>query len=413
MNFTRCLGLAHALWLAACFSEGPAVSARRASAGDGGTNIKTGKEAPLIDATLELATDPHALIGVEPSRGSFRGRQTRMVRGNGFATGLRVWFGATEIPSDDILPVDPNRAQIVVPPGEPGRVDVRAQIGNDASTARVLQGGYLYETFYADPRSGPTSGGTVIHLLGKGTAWSADTTVTVDDRACEPVVLVSPSELTCTVPPNTAGAKSVSVTEAGETATVRDGYTYADSDNGFKGGLSGPRLAGHLKVLVYDDYSGVAVPGAFVLAGDDVSTGLVKKTASSGVVVFDDPALGPTRSVTVAAKCHDPITFVDVPVDTLTVFLTPVLSPACKPQGDPPAVGGRGVAASTVRGEIVWPPDGEFKATGWSNVPKPVREGERLVAYVFELSGDPRAAFALPDPTDGIRPSDMGTVGFP
>ena len=37
---------------------------------------------------------------------------------------------------------------------------------------------------------------------------------------------------------------------------VYDAFTYADSDNGFKGGLSGPPLDGSLKVAAYNAYTG-------------------------------------------------------------------------------------------------------------------------------------------------------------
>src|SRR4029079_3015645 len=122
-----------------------------------------------------------------------------------------------------------------------------------------------------------------IHLIGQATSWTAGTTVTIDQKACEPVVLVSPTELICTAPANPPGSRSITVTASDKVSVVRDAFTYANSDDGFKGGLSGAKLADHLKVLVYDDYSGQPIGGAFVLAGDDVDTGLVKTTDGSGV----------------------------------------------------------------------------------------------------------------------------------
>src|SRR6185295_18903679 len=198
-----------------------------------------------------------------------------------------------------------------------------------------------YEDFYADPSTGPTSGGTIVHLYGQGTAWAAGTTVTIDNAPCEPVTIVSATELTCTTPKGTAGAKSITVTAPDKVSVVREGFVYADSNNGFRGGLSGGKLSTSLTVLVLDDYTGAPIPGAYVLAGDDAATGVSKLTGSSGVVVFNDPMLGPKRSVTIAAKCFQPTTFVDVPVNTVTAYLTPVLSPACAAGGDPPSVGGR------------------------------------------------------------------------
>jgi hypothetical protein len=205
----------------------------------------------------------------------------------------------------------------------------------------------------------------------------------------------------------------VTIGTADTAAIVRDGFTFADTDNGYTGGLSGTRLSTRLKVLVYGAYSGAPLRGSYVLAGDDPSTGLTKLTDAAGLALFEDPALGPKRSVTVAAKCHQPITFVDVPVDLVMVYLTPILSPACTPAGDPPATGGRSVAFSTLKGELVWGVDGEFRSLAWKNIPTP-GPAEKLVAYVFRLTGDPAATFALPAPNEGITPDTAGgKVGFP
>jgi hypothetical protein len=408
----RTLALLPLAAILGCITEGPPLSARRQTDDDaGGPPITVGPRGS--DAAVELGTiDPHGLVGVDPSHGPWSGGQARIVRGNGFALGLRVWFADNEVAKGDVIAIDPSRAQVIVPPGTPGPADVKTQIGDDGSTARVLAGGYTYEDFYADPNTGPTSGGTIVHLYGLGTAWTEGTTVTIDNRPCQPVQVISPTELTCPTPTGTAGAKSVEVTAPDKVSTVRDGFTYADSDNGFRGGLSGGRLGTQLKVVVLDAYTGAPVKSAYVLAGDDVTTGLSKITDGTGIVVFNDPMLGPKRSVTVAAKCYQPTTFIDVPVDSVTAYLSPVLSPACAPEGDPPSVGGRGILLSTLFGELVWGVDGEFRNAGWGNLPTPIGTNEKLVAYVFTLSSDPKAEFELPDPILGVRPESPGKVGY-
>jgi hypothetical protein len=398
--------------LAGCLTQGPPVDLRPVNEGDAGPRIST--DVPIADASSELGTtDPHGLVGVSPSHGPFNGGQARILRGNGFGNGLRVWFGATEIATKDIVSIDPSRAQVIVPPGQAGPADVKAQIGNDASTARTLPDAYLYEAFYGEPSTGGTAGGTLVHWFGQNTAWSAGTTVTIDGKSCEPVQVISATELTCTTPAAPAGAKRVEIRTASETTTVRDGFTFADTDNGFTGGLSGAKLTTRLKVLAYSAYSGAPIKGAYVLAGDDPSTGITKRTDASGLATFEDPALGPKRSVTVAAKCHQPITFIDVPVDTVTVYPNPVLIPSCVPEGDTPPTGGRSGVVSTVRGEIVWGFDGEQRSLAWRNIPTPL-PNEKAVAYVFRLSGDPSGTFALPATGEGIRPDTPGgKAGFP
>jgi len=75
------------------------------------------------------------------------------------------------------------------------------------------------------------------------------------------VVALSPTELTCTSPKGTAGAKRITVTAPDKVSVVRDGFSYADSDNGFRGGLSGAKLTSHLRVVVIDNLSGSPIRG--------------------------------------------------------------------------------------------------------------------------------------------------------
>jgi hypothetical protein len=359
------------------------------------------------------ATDPHAVLGVEPPHGPFNGGQLALVRGNGFSSEVRVWFGNKEIAAGDITPVDPKRVQIVVPPGPAGPVDVTVQNGSDNTSARTLTGAYTYDAFYASPASGPTSGGTIITLSGQDTQWTAGTEVFVDLKPCEDVSVASETELTCRTPPAAAGVKTIRVvTPDLVQVDVLDAFTYGDSDNGFKGGLSGQPLKDEITVLTLDGYTGDPVPSAFVIAGSDVSSDPVVKTDGKGVAVIQAPGLGPKRTITVAKKCYQPVTFVDVPVDTVTAYIDPVLSPKCAEDGDPPPTGGSSSLGANVSGELVWPSSKEFERSGWTNVPPPKGADEELVAYVFDLSSDPTDEFYLPSSFSAVTPDSPGTAGF-
>ncbi len=413
----RLLGLvaltgALALGATGCLARGQS-KLHRQTQDDGGPSIDF-DAGTISDAAGELPpTDPHAVLGVDPPHGPFNGGQLVMVRGNGFTSQARVWFGQTEVAKSDVVPIDPGRVQVVVPPGKAGAVDVSVQNGSDTSTRGTLTGGYTYDAFYADPASGPTSGGTIIKLHGNGTQWGAGTDVQVDLKPCQNINVTSPTELTCATPPGTPGSKMIRVTTSDGTSTdVLDAFTYGNSDNGFKGGLSGAALADHLKVLVLDDYTGNAIAGATVVAGDDLSTALVQQTDGAGIALFQAPGLGPKRSVTVAMKCYQPQTFVDVPVDTLTVYVDPVLAPSCASQGDPPPVGGTPGYAAGITGQLVWTGGQEFQKAGWTNVPKPKTADEKLVAYVLPLRGDPTQAFQLPSSSQAVTPSSPGDVGY-
>jgi hypothetical protein len=379
---------------------------------DGGIDITL--DSGTSDSKSELPpTDPHALLGVDPPHGPWSGGQLVIVRGNGFSSKARIWFGTDEVLAESVVPVDAERVQVLVPPGKAGAVDITAQNGDDETTKRTLIGGYEYDSFYAQPASGPTSGGTIIKLFGQSTKWDSDTEVQIDLVPCIDIVVASETELSCKTPVGTPGTKPIRVKTAdGVVVDVLDAFTYGNSDNGYKGGLSGDPLSGELKVLTLDGYTGFSISDATVIVGDDAATAAVQKTDKSGVTVFTDPSLGPKRTVTISKKCYQPITFVDVPVDTVTAYIDPVLSPACIEDGDPPPTGGTPVYGGAVKGELLWQGNQEFERAGWTNVPDPKSPDEKLVAYVFELESNPKTVFQLPSEFDAVTPESSGTSGF-
>jgi len=408
--------LATGAWVTGCLSraDGPFIKqSERGSGGNAGTSsliTDTGGSGGLTDL---MPSAPHAVTGVTPSHGVFSGGSQALVSGNGFTSAARVWFGDTELPHTSIVPVSPQRLQVTTPARHAGTVDVAVQNGDDTSTRAVLSAGYTFDQFYADPASGPTTGGTIITLQGDGTQWNSDTTVEIDQKPCVVINVTSKQTLTCTTPPGTQGAKPIRVKTAdGVETDVLDAFTYGNSDNGFKGGLSGNTLSGSLKVLALNNLSGLGIPGATVIVGSDLATADLVTTDADGVAVDTRAHLGPKQTVTVACKCFQPQTFVDVPVDSVTVFLDPVLSPACGAAGDLPPSGGVGVYGTSISGEVVWPATAEFKREGWTDVPNPKSSSEALVAYVLPLASSPTAHFKLPSASEAITPSAGGDRGF-
>ena len=76
------------------------------------------------------------------------------------------------------------------------------------------------------PNSGPTTGGTVITITG--TNFLTGTTVTVGGNAAASVVVVSSTKVTAITPAGSLGAKHVTVTTSGGTATANNAFTYID-----------------------------------------------------------------------------------------------------------------------------------------------------------------------------------------
>ncbi len=402
-----------AIALAACFAVAPTGIHRETDEGSGGDGIALPDAAPPDNPMPEAATaDPHTVIGAEPSHGPFTGGQRVLVRGKGFSSKARIWFGDTEADPTTVIAVDPSRAQASAPPGKAGPVDITVQNGADESTRRTLIGGYTFDALYAVPGSGPVPGGTVIEIIGQGTAWDATTVARVDQKPCTELKVVSPTMLECTVPPGSPGSKTISVTTGSESILVLDAYAYEDSDNGYKGGLSGAPIAGAVTVLAYDNYTGAPIPGAHVILGSNITTAIVGTTDATGVAAINDAALAGPVTVTIAAKCHSPITFVDIAVDKVTAYLDPVLTPACAGAGDPPPVGGKPTSLGTVRGELVWPIMGEFKKGLWSNVPPVKGPHEQRTAYLFNAASEATQAFQLPSAASALTEMTPGGAGY-
>lgn len=405
------VGLLSGVFFASCLArrDKPFVRQTDDDAGEPDAIMLDGSVPDVSPDALDIA--PHTVLGIDPPHGPFAGGTLVMIRGNGFDSDARVWFGDVEAPKSSVTPVDPQRIQVVTPPGAAGAVDITVQNGKAASTRASLTGGYTYDRFYATPSSGPTSGGTVITLKGDHTDWDESVEVEIDRQPCEGVDLLSPSELTCTTPPSAAGSKVLSVITDGEREDVLDGFLYGNSDNGFRGGLSGQPLDGQLTVLAFDDYEGNAIPGVTVLVGADAATGQIARTDRNGVATFSGE-LGPTTTITLAMKCFQPVTFFDVPVDHLTAYLLPVLSPDCGELGELPPGGGTPGLGSSISGEVVWEPDGELKRRGWTNVPAPASDQEKEVAYVFRLNDRPDEALRMPSAAGAITPDATGTLGY-
>lgn len=382
---------------------------------DSGAGFNTGDGGDGLDTygAVDLeAGPPYAVLGVQPSHGPFNGGTRIEIRGRGFSSKTRVRIGSVEVPAEETVANDPYHVQVITPPGEPGAADV---IVTDAPTGQkaILKAGYTYDSFYADPNNGATSGGTLITLKGRGTTWTAGASVTIDGKPCGDVAVVDATHITCVAPEGLPGTKAVAVTTADKlVTTVRDAYTYADTSDGYRGGLAGGKLPGELKVLALANPDGDLVPDATIVVRGADGTVQQGKTTGSGVASFPAPPPAPL-TVTITKKCLQPTTFDGVNVRSVTAYLSPVMSTACiPPDGQPPPVGGKARNAGTIVGELVWPGGIEFKKAEWKGVPGPKKPTQRVAAYVFAATRNNLQAFQLPDAAQATLQSSPGTVGY-
>jgi hypothetical protein len=395
-----------------CFGSGPQLI--DTSDAIDASSIDLNDAAGLPKSDVDLG-DPFALEAVQPSHGAYTGGTRVVLGGRGFNSHLHVYIGATEVPTG-VLASDPTRAAVDTPPGKPGIVDVRI-FDDQTKKQRILTGGFQYDSFIVEPSSGATSGGTRVRLTnGDATKapWGPTPKIAIGGVQCTGVgnYITAPDaeSIECTTPPGAQGSRDVAVTPgSGNTLSVRDAFTYSDSPDGFRGGLTGGVLSGRLHVVAMDSLTGTPVANAYVAVG--VTSPIIQQTAQTGVTEFNG-ITGTTATVTITAKCHQPITFMDVPVDTVTAYLPPVLDPSCA-SGDPPSSGPPpGLFGGQVEGQLVFPGQGEFQRAGWSTVPTPTKPTERRAAYVFEAATSPNFAFQLPSAAEAITPETAGSTGY-
>lgn len=409
-------------WVA-CSSGNADLASRRLRGTDpAGTNagdlVGDAAPPPAEPVTPLAPIDAHALLGIDPAHGPFSGGGLALLRGNGFSSQVRVWFGDIEVPHDQVLVTRADRVQVNVPAGAPGSVSVVTQNGEDADSRRVLDDGYLYDAFYVDPAEGSANGGNVITLHGSGTAWTDATSVQIDGASCDFVALRSNpdggQELDCRAPAGAEGQKTISVDTGGASDTLIGGYT-TTPDAAPIGGLSGAPITTDL--TVYVTAGGSPLPGAYVIAGTQfdirqlgASGSGIRQTGADGTARFTGDVSGPT-TVTVAARCFQPLTLVHVPVNTLRAELNPVASPDCA-AGQPPQFGGSPARPVTLSGELVWQGAVEFQRAGWINVPEAQQADEARAAYLFQPSADAQGQFRLPRADAVITPGSPGQAGY-
>jgi hypothetical protein len=382
---------------------------------DTGTGLQVGDGGEQLDTygAVDLeAGAPYAVLGVQPSHGPFSGGTRIEIRGRGFSSKTKVRIGSVDVPAAETVASDPYHVQVITPAGEPGAADI---ILMDEPTGQkaILPSGFNYDSFYADPNTGATSGGTLVTLVGRGTTWTSGSTVTIDGKPCGDLAVVDATHIRCVAPEGLPGTKSIGVTTPDKLVTsVRDAYTYADTSDGYRGGLAGEKLPGELKVLALSYPNGDLVPDATVVVRGSDGALQTAKTTGSGVASFGKPPAAPL-TVTITKKCLSPTTFDGVNVRSVTVYLSPVMSTACiPPDGQPPPVGGKARNAGSIVGELVWPDGVEFKRAVWKGVPDPKKSTQKAVAYVFVAARDNLTKFQLPDSSLAVTPTSPGTVGY-
>lgn len=162
-----------------------------------------------------------SLTAIAPTTGSAAGGTPLTLTGTGFLPSATVSIGG--VPCANIQATSNTTLTCVAPAHSAGAVDVAV---TTAGVTETLTGAYTFTVTLASigPASGGTAGGNTVTLTGAGFLTGA--TVTLGGIATTNCTVVSGTTLTCTAPAHAAGAVDVTVTTAGVTRTLTNGYTY-------------------------------------------------------------------------------------------------------------------------------------------------------------------------------------------
>lgn len=359
------------------------------------------------------------VLRVEPGSGPFSGGNEAVIRGSGFTEQARVSIGGRSVAPGDSELEDPHRLRVTVPPGEVGPAEVRVEQQDESA---VLADGYVYAAIRVQPSVGSVAGGTLVEIVGKGTQFEEAARAQFDGLECKDIETLSATRLRCRAPAHEAGAVDVRVEGAsGQRWVAERAFVYEESEDVDSGGLSGGAVDGTVNLTVIDTFTGLRLPGAFAMLGNDLETAHQGRTDRKGRIVFSDPELKGPQTVHVAMDCYENGSIVGFDATNVTVFLRRLTIQRCIPSIDPQLGTGRrgtGIALSFVSGELVWRGGAEFGPGPWDNIPEP-REGEQRVAYVFTTRSSASSSNPPPDGAPDTvhrlveETAEQGVHGYP
>lgn len=307
-----------------------------------------------------VSTTELSVLGVIPGEGSLAGGNFVAIRGTGFITGAKAFFGGVQATQATVL--GPDALTCMVPAGTvAGAVAVRVEnppLGGTAGAAAALDAGYTYHADSAGllvlrtiPGAGPVQGGNVVAIEGMG--FRAGAKVWFGGAQATEVQVLGPTALTALAPQvGAAGMVAVRVElpplegqVTGDAATLDNGYNF--TLGGIAGTFSAASLfpasgdvAGGTLVLI----TGTGFDPAMVVrfgAGQSPLTQVLSASAATAIApvttaagVVDVTLVNPNAQVTLTGA------FRYTSADTVVI-------------GDPPALGavtpGRGpVAGGTI-----------------------------------------------------------------
>jgi hypothetical protein len=172
--------------------------------------------------TLKIS-DP-TISNIDPAIGSGFGGTDVEIDGTEFQTGATVDFDGT--PATDVVVVSAIKITCKTPAHAAGLVDVVITNPDTGTVTEVNGFEYTFPTITSVyPARGSTVGGRSVTIIGTG--FLAGAVFDFDGAFATNVVIVSPTEATCTTPAHSAGLSDITITNADtSTGTLTDGFEY-------------------------------------------------------------------------------------------------------------------------------------------------------------------------------------------
>jgi hypothetical protein len=168
---------------------------------------------------------PPTLSSINPSQGPTTGGTTVTLTGTGMTGSTAVRFGSTNATSFTVHSA--TQITAVSPPRAAGAaaVTVVHPTGNSNSVTFTYVVAQVPVVTSVAPSSGPTSGGTVVTLMGTG--FTGATTITFAGVPATSFAVTSSTQITAVTPAGGAGAAVVTVTTPGGTSAPDAFFFYA------------------------------------------------------------------------------------------------------------------------------------------------------------------------------------------
>ena len=192
-------------------------------------------EDTIVQHDTAIDTIPEVKLkinSVAPITGPTAGGILATVKGTGFLTGSRVYFGENE--ASNITVETPFLITCQIPAGDPGTVDVSVTLPDERTD--TLLGAFTYQEDEVEPltlasiqpAAGPATGGFLCVLTGTG--FDAGMTVRLGANLADNVTIVSSTSAHFVAPAGTPGVVNVVAKLGDEQAVLPEAFEYTTTE---------------------------------------------------------------------------------------------------------------------------------------------------------------------------------------